>query len=332
MAKPVPGARPAEVQELARAQDRLSFIYIEHCIVNRDSNAMTVHVPASIIGALLLGPGTNVTHQAMVLLAESGATTLWVGEQGVRYYAHGRPLARTTRLLQLQAEAVTDRTKRLAVARRMYEMRFPDDVATGLTLQELRGHEGTRVRQAYRDAATKFGVNWDKRSYKVKDFTSSDPANQALTAATTCLYGVVHSVIAALGMSAGLGFVHTGHDRSFVYDVADLYKTSLAVPVAFECAATGDIDDLAGITRRAMRDAFHESKLLTKSDLNTPARVEFSCAAPQSFETLDRVHSYLVTAPASVVVGWCIPRLCGGEPIELAESKVLRLYSPPMRG
>ena len=248
MAKPVPGARPAEVQELARAQDRLSFIYIEHCIVNRDSNAITasnqrgtVHVPASIIGALLLGPGTNVTHQAMVLLAESGATTLWVGEQGVRYYAHGRPLARTTRLLQLQAEAVTDRTKRLAVARRMYEMRFPDDVATGLTLQELRGHEGTRVRQAYRDAATKFGVNWDKRSYKVKDFTSSDPANQALTAATTCLYGVVHSVIAALGMSAGLGFVHTGHDRSFVYDVADLYKTSLAVPVAFECAATGDI-------------------------------------------------------------------------------------------
>ena len=271
MAKLVPGARPAEVQELARVRDRLSFIYIEHCIVNRDSNAITasnqqgtVHVPASIIGALLLGPGTNVTHQAMVLLAESGATTLWVGERGVRYYAHGRPLARTTRLLQLQAEAVTDRAKRLAVARRMYEMRFPDDVATGLTLQELRGHEGARIRQAYRDAATEFGVNWDKRSYKVKDFTSSDPANQALTAATTCLYGVVHSVIAALGLSAGLGFVHTGHDRSFVYDVADLYKTSLAVPVAVECAATGAIDDLAGITRRAMRDAFHESKLLTK--------------------------------------------------------------------
>lgn len=171
MTQPIPGARPAEVHELARVQDRLSFVYMEHCIVNRDSNAITasnqqgtVHVPASMIGALLLGPGTNVTHQAMVLLAESGATTLWVGEQGVRYYAHGRPLARTTRLLQLQAEAVTDRKKRLAVARRMYEMRFPDDVATGLTLQELRGHEGARVRQAYRDAAVKFGVDWDKRS------------------------------------------------------------------------------------------------------------------------------------------------------------------------
>ncbi|MSS46402.1 type I-E CRISPR-associated endonuclease Cas1 [Cutibacterium sp. WCA-380-WT-3A] len=278
MAMPIPGARPAEVQELARAQDRLSFVYMEHCVVNRDSNAITaanqqgtVHIPASMIGALLLGPGTNVTHQAMMLLAESGSTTLWVGEHGVRYYAHGRPLARTTRLLQLQAEAVTDRTKRLAVARRMYEIRFPDDVATGLTLQELRGHEGARVRQAYRDASIKFGVDWDKRSYKVEDFSSSDPANQALTAATTCLYGVVHSVVAALGLSAGLGFVHTGKDRSFVYDVADLYKTSLAVPVAFQCAATNDLDDLPGATRRAMRDAIHESKLLSRcvEDIHT---------------------------------------------------------------
>ena len=41
MGKSIPGARPAEVQELARAQDRLSFIYMEHCIVNRDSNAIT---------------------------------------------------------------------------------------------------------------------------------------------------------------------------------------------------------------------------------------------------------------------------------------------------
>ena len=36
--------------------------------------------------------------------------------------------------------------------------------------------------------------------------------------------------------------------------------------------------------------------------------------------------------PASQPDIGCIPRLCGGEPIELAESKVLRLYSPPMRG
>ncbi len=58
--------------------------------------------------------------------------------------------------------------------------------------------------------------------------------NQALSAATTCLYGLVHAVVVALGCSPALGLVHTGHDRSFVYDVADLYKMDLAVPVAFQ--------------------------------------------------------------------------------------------------
>src|SRR5699024_6444144 len=118
---------PAEVRELVRAEDRLTFLYLERCTIHRDSNAITaakkegtVHIPAASIGALLLGPGTHVTHQAMMLLADSGATTVWVGERGVRYYAHGQSLARSSRLLQAQAELVSNRNSRLKVARRMY--------------------------------------------------------------------------------------------------------------------------------------------------------------------------------------------------------------------
>ncbi|MDN6619458.1 MAG: type I-E CRISPR-associated endonuclease Cas1e, partial [Corynebacterium variabile] len=250
---------------------RLSFVYLERCLVHRDANAITatnekgvIHVPAAMIGALLLGPGTNISHQAMMLLADSGATTVWVGEKGVRYYAHGRPLARTTKLLDLQAAAVSNRNERLAVARRMYEIRFPDDVTDGLNMQQLRGHEGARVRQAYRDAANKYGIDWDKRSYKPQEFDESDDANQALTAATTCLYGVAQAVTVALGLSSGLGFVHVGNDRSFVYDIADLYKTEIAVPVAFEVISRRDIEDIPSETRRAMRDAMFEAKLLTR--------------------------------------------------------------------
>ena len=268
--KPIPGSRPAEVQELARAQDRLSFIYLERCQIHRESNAITstsdkgvVHIPAAIIGALLLGPGTNITHQAMMLLADSGATAVWVGEHGVRYYAHGRPLARRTRLLELQASACVNRDERLKVARRMYELRFPDESVATATLKQLRGREGTRVRQAYRDAAEDYGVTWDKRSYKPTEFEASDPVNQALTAATSCLYGVTHAVIVALGLVPGLGFVHTGQDRSFVYDIADLYKTEIAVPIAFEMAAQAG-EDLPGETRRAMRDEIHARRLLTR--------------------------------------------------------------------
>ncbi|MGV9751547.1 CRISPR-associated endonuclease Cas1 [Nocardia farcinica] len=118
-----PSARPVRIGELVRARDRLSFIYLERATVHRDGNAITatdergvVHIPAATEGALLLGPGTRVTHQAMMLLAESGSTAVWVGERGVRYYAHGRSLARSSRLLEAQAVAVTNQTSRLRVA------------------------------------------------------------------------------------------------------------------------------------------------------------------------------------------------------------------------
>ncbi|MFF0541993.1 type I-E CRISPR-associated endonuclease Cas1e [Nocardia thailandica] len=265
-----PGRRPVSIGELVRTKDRLSFIYLERATVHRDGNAITstdergvVHVPAATIGALLFGPGTRVTHQAMMLLADSGATAVWVGERGVRYYAHGRSLARSSRLLEAQAAAVSNQSSRLRVARAMYEMRFPGEDVHGLTMQQLRGREGARVRRLYRLHAERTGVAWDRRDYNPADFDSSDAINKALSSATTCLYGVVHAVVVALGCSAGLGFVHTGHERSFVFDLADLYKAEFAIPPAFDAVAEGS-DDIPATTRRAVRDAVHAGKLLER--------------------------------------------------------------------
>jgi CRISPR-associated protein Cas1 len=229
--------------------------------VHRDANAITardargtVHIPAATLGALLLGPGTNVSQQAMVLLAESGSTAVWVGEHGVRYYAHGRTLTQSSRLLERQAELVSNRTSRLRVARQMYAMRFPeDDDTSDLTMQQLRGKEGARVRRIYRTHAQRTGVEWNRRDYDPDDFTAGTPVNQALSAANTSLYGVVHAVIVALGCAPGLGFVHTGHSRSFVYDIADLYKTEISIPIAFDIAAR-DVADIGTETRRVVRD------------------------------------------------------------------------------
>lgn len=48
----VPGVKPPELKSLVRVQDRLTFLYAEHCVVNRADNAITitdkrgtVHVP-----------------------------------------------------------------------------------------------------------------------------------------------------------------------------------------------------------------------------------------------------------------------------------------------
>src|SRR4029453_3979674 len=130
----IPGVPPSELPDLTRAEDRISFIYLERSVIHRDSNALTatddrgvVHIPAAPGGVPPLGPGPSITHQAIALLADHGATAIWVGERCVRYYAHGRSLTASSRLLIAQAAAVSHRDRRLAVARIMYAMRFPGE-------------------------------------------------------------------------------------------------------------------------------------------------------------------------------------------------------------
>mgnify|MGYP000722966360 CR=1 FL=1 len=83
-----------DLQALPQICDRMTFLYLEHCTLNRQDGAITVteergcvHVPAASISALLLGPGTRITHRGMELIGDSGVTVVWVGENGVRYYA-----------------------------------------------------------------------------------------------------------------------------------------------------------------------------------------------------------------------------------------------------
>ncbi|MFF4323803.1 type I-E CRISPR-associated endonuclease Cas1e [Streptomyces sp. NPDC001568] len=262
--------RASSPRDLTRVGERISFIYLERCVVHRDDNAITAedaegttHIPSATIGTLLLGPGTRVTHQAMSVLADSGAAVAWVGEQGVRYYASGRALNRSSALVEAQATRWANRRTRLEVARAMYQLRFPDEDPAGLNRQELLGYEGRRLRECYRLQAERTGVPWHGRNYVPGDFTAGDAPNQAVTAAAQCMYGVAHAVVAALGCATGLGFVHSGHELSFVLDVADLYKTEIGIPVAFDVAAEGE-EDIGSRTRRALRDRINKTRLLDR--------------------------------------------------------------------
>ncbi|GEO74413.1 hypothetical protein LNA02_11110 [Levilactobacillus namurensis] len=144
-------------------------------------------------------------------------------------------------------------------------MRFPGQDVSGLTMQQLRGKEGARVRDVYREQSVETQVAWTRRVYDPNNFEAGTPINQALTAAHQALYGLSYSVIVALGASPGLGFVHTGHDLAFVYDFADLYKAQTSIPVAFQVTAKHpDGQNISSITRHAMRDVFKDGKLLSQ--------------------------------------------------------------------
>jgi CRISP-associated protein Cas1 len=262
--------RPRNLHILPRFGEGLTYVYLEHVRVDRHNQAVAawdehgmVPIPCASLAALLLGPGSTITHLAVRTLADHGCSIVWVGESGVRFYAAGTGETHHTHLLERQAVLWADPRSRLRTARQMYAMRFPGEEVGELSMAQLRGREGARVKRAYRLASDESGVPWTGRSYRQDDWGATDPVNRALSSANACLYGVCHAGIVSLGCAPGLGFIHTGKQLSFVYDLADLYKPVTSIPAAFAAATHGpfDIDRRA---RLACRKIFQDTKLLVR--------------------------------------------------------------------
>lgn len=260
----------ADTHDLHQVSDRISTVYVERCHVDRTENAVvfinrarTVRLPAAMIASVLLGPGTRITHGAIRLLADSGTAVSWVGENGVRMYASGMGVARGSQLIMRQAHLVSRVPERLSVARAMYAMRFPGEDVSGLSMQQLRGREGARVKRIYRHESERTGVPWQRREYKPGDaFAAGDDVNRLLSAGNAALYGACHAAIVGVGASPALGFVHTGHALSFVLDIADLYKAEYSIPLAFDLAAAGRFEESE--IRYELRDRFANGKFMKR--------------------------------------------------------------------
>lgn len=259
-----------DLRILPKVRDSLSYLYVEHCRIDQDAKAIALHdvngktpVPCASLLLLMLGPGTSITHAAVRTLADSGCLVAWTGEESVRFYAQGMGETRSARGLLRQAHLCSHPASHLAVVMRLYRMRFAEPLPDGLTLQQIRGTEGVRVREAYARASRETGVPWRGRTYRRDGWADADPINRALSAANSCLYGVCHAAIVAAGFSPALGFIHTGKMLSFVYDVADLYKADITIPAAFQAVAEGE-EGIDGRARHACRDAFREQRLLAR--------------------------------------------------------------------
>ena len=259
------------LRTLPKIRDSLSYLYVEHCRVDQEAKAIAIHdqqgkfpVPCSSLTLLMLGPGTTITHAAIRALADNGCLVAWTGEEGVRMYAFGQGETRFARNVLRQAWLCSHRALRLGVVMQLYRMRFNEQLLEdSLSLAQIRGIEGVRVRQAYARASQETGVPWAGRSYKRDQWHHADPINRALSAANSCLYGVCHAAIVSAGYSPALGFIHTGKMLSFVYDVADLYKTEITLPAAFHVTAEGT-ENLESRVRHACRDYFRAVRLLQR--------------------------------------------------------------------
>jgi CRISP-associated protein Cas1 len=262
---------------LSRVSDRLTFLYLDLCRVEQDHNGTharieiseeygggvrTTYLPVATMACLLLGPGTSISGPAAAALARNGCAVVFAGSGAVRGYSSWSPISGSTSLLESQAAVVCDPVRRVEVARKMFLMRFPDNVLPDgpISLEQLRGLEGVRMKATYQlEAQRRRLTKWRRRTGEEDGKGPLDAVNEALNHANVSLYGLCLSVICALGMSPGLGVVHSGNPRAFVLDIADLYKTRTTIPLAFRQVEA--VDPRRDVMR-ALRDEFMLLRLL----------------------------------------------------------------------
>jgi len=192
-------------------------------------------IPFQTVSTVLLGPGSTVSHDALRLLARHGTGLVIVGEDGVRFYASMPFGPDDSRLARTQVEHWADVSRRLLVARRMYAWRM-GELWPDADINVMRGIEGARAKEMYRGLADQYGIKWRGRRYDRGNPESADIPNQAINHAATAVEGAAMIAVAATGALPQLGFIHEDSGVSFCLDIADLFRDSVTIPVAFAAA------------------------------------------------------------------------------------------------
>ena len=111
-----------------------------------------------------------------------------------------------------------------------------------------------------------------------------------------------------------------------MYDIADLYKAEVTIPIAFEVAAQAP-EDLPAVVRRRVRDAMVEHHILERMvhDIRWLLLTEE--------EQLFPAYAGVIPSAAHLAVGVRpFPRIRGGDPGIIAEGAIRSGFSPHTRG
>ncbi len=257
---------PADHQ--VRLEDRVSFAYVERARIVQDRTGVValwesdgeyhkdlIQIPVGGIALLVLGPGTSITHPAITSCTRSGATVLFTGGGGVSAYSLAAPLTTSARWAIAQARLVSNERHQRTAAMYLYKRQFGLEEMEGGSIRTMRGLEGQRMKLLYRQLAQKHGIKGFRRRVE-----GTDPVNVALNLSNSLLYGCAASACAAIGVNPALGIIHRGDARSLLFDLADLYKPTVTIPISFACSHE---EDVAVAVRKRVRKAIKEEKILS---------------------------------------------------------------------
>jgi CRISP-associated protein Cas1 len=255
--------------------DRHGLLWLERgelCVINgclhfmrgKDSLTPTAdQIPHQAVSMILLGPGSSVTHDALRLLARHGTLLAAVGQDGVRMYTAPPLLPDRSDIARRQAELWGSERRRISVARHMYALRL-GEVLPHRDLDTLRGIEGSRVKTMYRLTAEKYGIQWRGRRYDRQNPNAADLPNQAINHAATAVQGAAAIAVQSLAAIPQLGFIHEDSGQAFVLDIADLYRDSVTLSIAFSAAKKAETssETVDRLVRREAADVFRKQNVI----------------------------------------------------------------------
>lgn len=257
---------PADHQ--VRLEDRVSFAYLERAAIRQDRTGVVaysvvdnseleqrIQLPVGGLAVLMLGPGTSISAAAATSCTRSGTTIMFTGGGGVPAYTHAAPLTSSARWAIAQAALVSNEAHQRKAAIKLYQRQLGiEEIADAPSISIMRGLEGRVMKQTYQTQAKKHGIKNFRRNT-----ADDDPVNQGLNLANSMLYGCAASACAAIGVNPALGIIHRGNARSLLFDLADLYKPTISIPLAFACA---NAQDPLPALRKQLRREIHRKNLL----------------------------------------------------------------------
>jgi len=245
---------------LERSRVRLAEGRAVHVDADPDATeARAWNIPSLNTTAVMLGQGCSITQPAARRLADDDVLLAFVGTGGTplicasQSYRPGDRLQRWVSLWpdpvwRLSAAKHLQRARLDAIAAswpRVSPGRFsadPTAATAGFAARvdgardnaALMGAEGDCTRALYREASRAAGVTWHGRSPGERP----DLVNALLDHGNYLAYGLAGVALWALGIPPSLPVLH-GRSTSggLVFDLADVVKDALVLPVAFLCAA-----------------------------------------------------------------------------------------------
>lgn len=237
------------------------------CTESADLSAGCYSIPYQQISMICLGPGSSITHDALRIAASHGTAIVAVGDGGVKFYSAPPIGTGRSKVARQHASLWANENSRIGIARKMYAIRF-GRVLPHKEITVLRGIEGGRAKENYKILASKFGIEWHGRRFDRNSPEQADIPNQAINHAATFVEAAAEIAVATVGAIPSLGFIHEESSISFVLDIADLYRDTVTIPIAFsaarEISKSRDAPRLERAVRYAAAAEFRRTKLVSK--------------------------------------------------------------------